>query len=217
MRGDGHDADLDEGRNNQGGDGDVDRRGGHAHAEDDRADSGEEQENRQASPGQVDHRIGELEAQSRREDRTDDDPGAGTRDRHRHGVPHAGFQGREQIYGRHGRVTPEKAQADQRDDRPERSKHWRVAGEQEAEEDTQGQQQVPSPREDLTELRQLVAIDATDSVLLGLEMHHEIHGGEVENRRNDRGDDDPEVADVQELGDQERSRTHDRRRDLAAG
>jgi hypothetical protein len=66
------------------------------------------------------------------------------------------------------------------------------------------------------ELRQLLARQALHALLQRLLVDHEIDRQEVEQRRNDRGDDDLAVLDAGDLGHDEGAGAHDRRQDLPA-
>ena len=73
---------------------------------------------------------------------------------------------------------------------------------------------MPASAQHFPRLRQQLAINLTYAVLLCLQVHHEIDGGEVEKGRNDGREHYVDVTRLEELGHDESRRAHDRRRNL---
>ena len=112
-----------------------------------------------------------------------------------------------------GRI--DEADNEHRGDAPECRHMWRIAREQDINQDNQRDRSHPATPDDLDELRDLFCGQAFQAKLLGLEMNDRhnpdiMHGG-----RNRGSDDHGAVGDLEELGQNKRRRAHDRRRNLA--
>ena len=76
---------------------------------------------------------------------------------------------------------------------------------------------VPAVLDRIHDLRQFGARNALQSVARGIGIHLHEQADIIQHRRNDRGESNVGVADVEELCDHERGRAHHRRRQYRAG
>ena len=218
MRGQRGQAELDQGRRQDGSRDDVCCGGRKAHAEDDAGDRREHQGREQHGVCQLDHHVSEDNADTGQGDHADDDACAGAADDDGHGRE-SGFHhgGRDVLEGEAFLLVK------QHDDghgagRPQcRVQRGELDHQKSGDQDAQDQQIDPAVLQDFLRLRDIILIHHGDIDELGLSNNRNRAAPVIQERRYHGGDDDGDILLFRKGHHQECAGTHNRRKDLTAG
>ena len=199
-----------------GGHDDVVRGGGHAHAEDDAADHREEQGDEQVAAGELDHIGDQLAAETSHRDAHGDDAGDAAGDADGQAVLAAVFKAVDELARGHAVVLIDDTDHDGNDGAVDGALGHGLTGDDHPGQDDQGQEQIDFRQQELP-LGQFLTLEADEAELLRLEVDAEEDAEEVEERRQDRTDDDVGILIAGHFRHDERRGAHDGGHDLAAG
>ena len=220
MCGQGVHAHLDQRRGDQGRDQDVERRGRHAHADDDADDCGEQHQTQQVALSDLHQQERHAESEARNVDQADHHAGHGPDDDDIHRRPAGALRRFDDVAHADAAtlVTEDQAHRDDGHRRPQGGLLRRaVPVEQREHQHHEGQGEEPSFLEHLAQRRDPVLGQRSDAIARGLQVGLRECGDVVERGRHEGGENDIGIRDLQELGHQESRRPHHRWRDLPAG
>ena len=211
-------AEFDEGRSEDGRRDNIGRGGGQAHTEDDAGDGGEEQGREQQAVRRLDHHIAEDNADAGDGDHADDDTGAGAADDDGHGAEAGLDHGAGDGLDGEALLLIEEHDHGHRAGRPQGGVERRILRDEQAVEQDRDDEQIdPAVLHDLAALGNILGVHERD--VRDLRLGHNGDGAApvIEQRGNDRRDDDGDVLLLGERDHQERAGAHDRGQDLTAG
>ena len=199
-----------------GGHDDVVRGGGNAHAKHDAADHRQEQSDDEVTVGEADHVGDELAAETGHRDAHGDDTGDAAGDTDGDAVLTAVFKAVDELGRGHAVILVDEADGDGSDGGIDGALGHGLTADDHVDQQDQGQEQVDLGKE-LAPLGQLFARQTLEAELLGLEVHAEEDAEEVQERGQDRADDDLGILKAGHFRHDERRSAHDRGHDLTAG
>ena len=211
-------TELDEGRSEDGRRDNIGRSGGQAHTEDDAGDGGEEQGREQQAVCRLDHHVAEDDADAGDGDHADDDTGAGAADDDGHGAETGLDHGAGDSLEGEALLLIEEHDHGHCAGRPQGGVERRILRDKQAVEQDRDDEQVdPAVLHDLAALGNVLGVHEGD--VRDLRLRHNGDGAApvIEQRGNDRCDDDGDVLLLGERDHQERAGAHDGGQDLTAG
>ena len=211
------DAKVDQGRNRQRHRERIRCGNGHTHAEDGAQQRGEEECGKDVAAAEADDQAGDLAAKASRHQAADDHARNSAGQRHDNGGQRAVTQRLEDLFGTHAGLFSEPADDHHRDDAGHGRHGSGIAHEDHDDQEDQGNHEREALLQRCANGRQVLLAQAGQVVILGTEVDHERQRDIVENTGNRRRDSDITVRDACHLDHQERRRTHDRRKNAAAG
>ena len=203
-----------------GGDGggdDVVGRGGYSHPQNDGSDHAEEEGRQEIAMGQLDEAVRHFQAQAREGHHADDDAGRGTGDGHPKGITGSQLESVQDVADAHPGRSPEVGRQDADDKTHQGSVERRVAGQQETDDGKKRQEEIAAFYHHTAEPGQFIATHPPQFAAPGFVVHFDKDPEKIEAGGNGRGFGNIEIGNVEKLGHDERSRSHDGRHDLAAG
>ena len=199
-----------------GGHDDVVRGGGNAHAEHDAAEHRQHESDDQVTVGQTDDRADEHLAETGHGDDAGDDTSHTAGNTDAQAVLAAVFKAVDELGRGHTVILVDDTDHDGNDGAVDGALGHGLTGDDHPGQDDQGQEQIDFRQQELP-LGQLLTLEADEAELLRLEVDAQEDAEEVEERRQDRTDDDVGILIAGHFRHDERRSAHDGGHDLAAG